>query len=239
MATTLRGGIVEWVEHRVTKRRAPIRLDKGRMMFWARPVDGDETVKPFSSTEGRKVRDWLMEQLARTTEADRLEWVPVIAINHERDRHGYYREEPEVKQADLSLKVERYWIALTKDEREWRKLAWAACDPRSSGCVPDNDRYSQSSEYDYGPKSDQLSYHTKPFILPSYRGSRRARESTVLPYTAELWAGLLLLIKQIKSSGKTLEDLVGSKAGMEVMMELGAGTKVLSLSDGNAKGKKA
>lgn len=30
-----KGAVVEWVEHPVTKRRAPIRLDKSRMTFFA------------------------------------------------------------------------------------------------------------------------------------------------------------------------------------------------------------
>jgi len=43
------GAIVEWVEHPVTKRRAPIRLDKGRMTFYARENDNDVTSEPFST----------------------------------------------------------------------------------------------------------------------------------------------------------------------------------------------
>ena len=64
MPIQLKGAIVEWVEHDKTKRRAPIRLDKRNMTFFAREDDTDFRKEPFQSKDGGEVRRWLKHRLA-------------------------------------------------------------------------------------------------------------------------------------------------------------------------------
>jgi len=218
-----KGAIIEKVEHRTTKRTGVIRLDKDSMMFFARENDGDPLTEPYADKDGGKVRAWLMVQLGHTTEADRLEWLPVIRITND-SRHGYrYARENQKHGEELDVEFERFYIALTRDKREWRKLEWEACDPESSGLVPDNERYAQSHRYDLGPAHDYSG--SKPFRLPSFDGSK-----CVVGYTPELWRGLHLILKQIEGARKALTAMIGTKAGIETVAEVGAGKTPLLLA---------
>lgn len=227
----LKGAIVEWVEHSKTKRRAAIRLDRGSMTFWARADEADLQSEPYTSQKGSEVRAWLLKQLAFTTDENIMEWVPVVKIEHGGERRHRYRDEAQTFGDSLSVEIDRFYLGLTRDQREWRKLRWESCDPTSLTVVPENERYAASDRYAEGPKSEKLNkvYGTeKPFRLPSFKDKYQGEE-TVIPYTPELWAGLLLIVEQMERSRKTLRELVGTKAGIARLAEVGAGHVPLQL----------
>lgn len=225
-----KGAVVEWVEHRSTKRRAPIRLDKSNMTFFAwEKVEDMPTIDPFHSKDGGEVRAWLYKQLARTSDADRLEWLPVIEVRAKGERAYRYRDDDDGKGEEIEVNVSRYWLALTRDKREWRKLRWVECDPESAGAIPEDDRYAASSRYADGPKAVSTNHYTTPtvFRLPSVGGRG---ERNVLHYTPELWRALMMVVKQVEASRKILQDLVGTKAGIATLAEVGAGKTPLQIA---------
>lgn len=225
-----KGAVVEWVEHRNTKRRAPIRLDKSSMTFFAwEKVEDMPTIDPFHSKDGGEVRAWLYKQLARTSGADALDWQPVIDVRAHGDRKYRYRDDDDGDGQEIEVEIARYWIALTRDGREWRKLKWAACDPDSAGTIPESERYAASDRYADGPKAVATSSYVKPtvFRLPSV-GERGGRN--VLLYTPELWRALKMVVKQVEASRRILQDLVGTKAGIATLAEVGAGKTPLQIA---------
>ncbi len=229
----MRGAIVEKVESRKTHRTGVIRLDKRSMEFWARADDTDTTQEPFVSKDGREVRAWLLKQLDRTSEADRLEWIPVVQVSYGGESSHRYREDHTTGHS-LKVEMDRYWLALTHDKREWRKLPWDSCDPDSPVVVPENDRYAASRRYAEGPASQSLGENTKAFRLPSFKSSYYSGRDTVLEYTPELWKGLLAVIEAIKTARGTIEQMLGTKQGVAVVAEIGAGKAQLLLQSGKS-----
>lgn len=229
-----KGAIIERVEHPKTKRTGVVRLDKGGMWFFARENDTDLLTEPFASKDGGEVRDWLLKQLAHTTAEDRLEWLPAVEIEYGSggtDHHSY-RDETEKHTAGFDLTIRRYWIALTRDQREWRDLRWDQCDEESPTCVPENERYAQSDKYGKGPKAE-LVYGDKPFSFPCFKGRG---DKVVLPYTPELWHGLLLVVEQLRQAEKSLQEMVSTKHGVAGLTEIGAGKVMLLLTPSTKKG---
>lgn len=235
-----KGAIVQTVRDERTKREAPMRLDKSDMTFWA--MAGSEPSSPyFQSKDGGEVELWLERELAKTSENDRLVWFPVVEVAVRDDNHGWSR--PRTKDNDIttgfSVDVERYFIALTRDEREWRRLDWEQCDDDSPGCVPPNDRYAQSHNYAKAPKHELFKpgattygVRDKPFVLPSMAKLGSGAKS-VLPYTPELWAGLLQVVQRIDAERAALDKLTGTKAGLDVLAKVGAGTLPLRIGAGD------
>lgn len=229
MSRPRKGAVVEWVEHPVTKRRAAVRLDRGSMIFFTREVETDQNSPTFESRSGEEVRTWVLEQLARTTDANNMTWVPVIEVQQDGDVRHMYRDETETHGESLSVTVKRYYLGLTRDEREWRGLPWESCHPDSAAQVPENERYAASSRYDEGPKSERLNGYTKPFRLPAFL-SRSRGDKAVLPYTEELWQGLLLVVQHLANSRVTLRELISTKKGVETLTLVGAGKTHLRIA---------
>ncbi|SRR6266516_1131673 len=231
MRSNYKGAIVEKIEHPTTKRAGVVRLDKRSMTFFAREDDSDLTAEPFASKDGAKVHAWLRVRLGHTTQKDRLDWVPVIEIKND-SKSGYrYRGEENMHGEQLDVEIDRFWIALTQDEREWRKITWVEGDLKSSGSIPENDRYAQSRRFGQGPKSTELTSWNKPFVLPSF-----LREGqVVVPYTPELWKGLLQVIRQIAATRELLKEMIGTKDGIAAVTEIGAGRQTLRLAQPKEK----
>lgn len=227
-----RGAIVEHVEHPKTLRKAVIRLDKRSLTFFAREEDTELQTEPFASKDGSAVRNWLMERLKFATDDQKMDWVPVIEIEQSgEESRGQYRDTPEQHSQSLQVEIDRYYIGLTHDQREWRKLEWAQCDPKSAKHIPENERYGQSRKYGMGPKSPDISDSNKPFRLPSFDDGYR-RDKSVLLYTPGLWAGLMEIMLTLKNSRKTLKELLTTKDGISTIAEIGAGKAVLQLNPG-------
>lgn len=224
----LRGAVVEWVEHKKTKRRAPIRLDKSSLTFFAWENDTDRQGDPYASKDGREVRLWLEKQLSYTTDSSTMTWIPAVRVEYGGERRWRYRDEQQVHGENVKLEINRFYVGLTRDEREWRRLPWEACDPKSSTFIPENERYAASTPQGEGPKSPKINDHNKPFRLPHYTRDGDA----ILQYTPELWKGLLTLIKQIELARVTLVDLVGTKEGVTALKDLGSGHATLQLTSG-------
>lgn len=234
--THLKGAIIQWVEHPTTKRKAPIRLDKRSMTFFAREDDSDPSVDPFSSKDGAAVEAWLYERLKYTTAENNMEWVPAIHVTWGGETEHQYRDQQQLHGESVEVTIDRVWLGLTRDRVEWRTLRWSQGDPDHADCVPENERYAQSSHHALGPKSPalhdtRLGRREKPFRLPSYGYGYRTRHAW-LPYTDELWQGLLMVVAAIKHSRKSLADLLGTKAGIETVSAVGAGQQPLQLMAG-------
>ena len=239
MTKQYKGAIVERVEHPATKRTGVIRLDKRSMTFFARENDTETTHEPFASSSGHEVREWLLEQLKHTTDANNLEWIPVVQIEHGGDSHHYWRDSSKEEFSEsVKLEIKRYYLALTRDKREWRQLPWESIDSASSTCLPENERYAASRKYAEGPKSPNLNSYTHAFRLPAFEGRGDHRDKVVLPFTPELWDGLCLIVKRIKDAREVIAELVGTKKGVETVTEVGAGRKQLLLSSGESDGRK-
>lgn len=226
----LKGAIVERVEHHKTKRQGVVRLDKGSMTFFAWENDNDRQVEPFTSSSGAEVRRWLLDQLARTTDGMRLDWVPVVEIEQGEGRTYYSRHQQDLDES-LAFTASRYFIALTLDKREWRRLKWEECDPESPAALAEQDRYAASTKYDEGPKSKELNRYTKAFTLPHF-SDRGHSAKVVLPYTHELWAGLCLVAQHVADSRKMLSEVLGTRQGVARLAEIGAGRAQLLLTPG-------
>lgn len=231
----IKGPIVEKVEHPQTKRVGVIRLYKGSMSFFARETDGDPQQPPFVHKDGGKVREWLLQQLARTTEGAGLEWLPVVEIVHGGERRHRYRDETQAHGESMALEFRRYFIALTLDKREWRRLPWESADPESATALADAERWAASDHYDKGPRHPRVleggAYPTKAFRLPHFSDNYNGQK-VVIAYTPDLWRGLLMVNAQIAASRKALERFVGTKDGVAMVAELGAGTRQLLLGSG-------
>jgi len=227
---TLKGQVVEKVEHQTTKRVGVLRLHKPSMTFFARENDNEVDEPPFKSKDGREVRNWLLEQLARTTAANNLDWLPVVKITHGGTESHRYRDMEEFNGESLEVEFDRFFIALTNDQREWRKLPWSSCDPESSTMLADEQRYAASNKYAEGPKSPNLSSYNRPFQLPHFEG--RKDGEVVLRWTPELWEGLLKIVKQIRAARKLIATTVGTKDGLAELTALGAAKKQFLLSPG-------
>lgn len=231
----LRGAIIEHIEHPKTKRVGVIRLDKKRMMFYARENDADAMTEPFANANGFLVKQWLLEQLKFSTDAQNMDWQPVISISSEGERDRYsYRDQKEYHGESIEVKIDRYYIGLTRDERQWLKLSWAECDPKSTSHVPENERYGVALKYGIGPKSPDISDHNKPFRFPSFKDGYR-RDESILPYTPELWAALTEILETLARSRETLKNLITTKAGIETLKTVGAGKIPLLLAAGSEK----
>lgn len=232
MPRHLKGAIVEWVEHDKTKRRAPIRLDKSSMTFFAREDDTDVTKEPFASKDGGDVRRWLKQRLALTTNENNIEWQPVIKVKHGGEPAHRYREMEEFNGESIEVEIDRLWMGLTRDGYEWRTLRWVQADPESPACVPENERYAVSSKHGLGPKNPRLreaGTREEAFRLPSFE-TRYGGSTAYLRYTPELWQGLLVIVRTIAESRKTLKDLLGTNKGIEQVAAIGAGRQQLLLN---------
>lgn len=242
MSKEYRGGVIERVEHPVTKRTGVIRLDKRHMTFFAREVDNDPKSPPYADSSGFKVKQWLLEQLKHTTAADRLDWIPVIQIEHGGDTHHYYRDTSKEEQSEsIKIEIKRYFIALTRDGREWRSLQWEEVDETSSTCLPENDRFAGSRNYGHGPKSDKIRDQADAFRLPSFeqRGYGGMDRKVVVAYTPELWQGLMLIIQTIRAARAQIAKLVNTNDGIKMVAAIGSGKETLLLQSGKLKAKSA
>lgn len=234
MSRSYKGAVVQKVVHPKTKREGVIRLDKRTMTFFAREFDAEYTTEPFASTNGTEVERWLMEQLKRTAGDNNLEWIPVIEVETGGASHHYYRDDSkENHKEDIGLRIKRYYIALTRDEREWRVLKWEEVDENSVTCVPDNEKYAASRNYALGPKSPQLTNYTRAFKLPDYADKRDDHMTVKVAYTPELWAGLKQIIATLKMARKQIKELVGTKKGNEAVVLIGEGKTPLLLTSGD------
>lgn len=226
MPKAWRGAVVEKVVHPKTKRSGVVRLDTRSMTFWAREVDTDTRLPVYSNASGDAVRSWLMEQLARSTAADLLEWEPVIEIEYGAgDPYSRYEAGPGAR---IEIGFTRYYLALTKDKAAWRKLSWAEGDPKSAGALDPLDRFAASTEYGRGPKAPQRHQWDTPFTLPNFREGGRRGNKAVVRYTPELWAGLSEVVTMVERAGNIIADLVGTKQGVAQLATGGlAGVKLL------------
>lgn len=225
-----RGAIVERVRNARTKREGAVRLDKGAMMFFARDPDEDATPENkhirgyFESRDGTEVRRWLEERFKKSDVAREkpLDWKPVIEVEIEEDRWGYRRrgDKSEERQTQVKAEVDRYYLALSNDKTEWFKLGWHQCDPLSSTCLPEEDRLIAASQFGVGPKA--AGAHNA-LTIPSVSG----RKSRVW-YTEELWLGLNQVFDNLDHTRATIQDMLGTKKGLAMLAEVGAGAKRLA-----------
>lgn len=233
MAHHLKGAVVERVTHPKTLRESVIRLDKRSMTFYAWEVDQDTTRDPYQSKDGAEVRHWLMEQLKHTTDAGNLEWVPVVKVEYGGSPRHRYRDETEIEGQEVSITVDRFYLALTRDKREWRRLDWRQCASDSATAIPEAERYAASSKHGMGPKHPDAQkpgyLRREVFTLPSFSDGYESA-TAYFPYTTELWTGLTLLVEQVKQVRQAIGKIVGSKQGLTRLAEIGAGRQPLLLT---------
>lgn len=231
-----KGSVIRRVTHARTSRVGVVRLDKDGMMFFARDPDIDETpdtrgtIERFESKDGAAVEAWLYQRLSKNLKPDKpLDWLPVIEVEvGEGDRYYYRssrRERSEERQTAVSAEMDRYYLALVADKSEWRKLKWHQLDPASSTLVAVEDQLSTSETYAPGPKAKDTN-HDRVFALPSIR-----EKKSVVAYTDELWAGLTQVFDNLDGTVKTIRDMLGTKKGLALIAEVGAGVKRLGSGD--------
>lgn len=236
------GAVVETFEHDKTKRVAQIRLEKSSGYFHT-VIETAGVPETFESTELSKVRSWLREQLKTTSDDFILEWKPVIELHTTKGDRGYGRSRDEQHEGGLRLSASRYWLALTPNQHEWRKIDWGQGDEDSPNVVPAAERYALSERYANGPKlPDHLaidrwgSRREKPFRLP-YHEADRDEPKYVIEYKAELWEGLMHIIRTLGDMRKTIGEMVSTKTGLAVLAEIGAGSAQLMLTSGPTTAK--
>lgn len=218
-----KGSIVERVRDDKTRREGIIRLDKGSMTFFARiPDDAPPSERPamMESKDGGAVKDWLVKELKKTTANELLDWMPVVQV--EVAEPGYYYGRETRTRAGFKVHIARYYLALTRDRREWLKLKWEQADEESVAVLPPEDRVASSEKFRSGPGGEEKS------AVRSHHGDRIMRglpffdsNTNYLPYTPEAWAGLLNVIDTVNTAEKNIRELVGTKKGLAMLMDNG------------------
>lgn len=233
MARERKGAIVEKFVHDTTKREAVIRLDKGPMIFFTQIEGAGGIIERFEDKDGRVVREWLRKELAHTTDAMDMTWLPVIEVRvSDGDRYGRGRGDDERASEKIDLEIDRYYIATTPNKQEWRKLKWAEADPASATKIEDGLMYAQSDRFKNGPKwkpvaSDYYGRNDKPFVLPSMGDGGRS----YVEYTPELWAGLQHVLATLKHARTEIEKLIATKQGFARLTAIGNGTQQLQIAE--------
>lgn len=216
----LKGARIEKVENKKTAREGEVRLDKSTMTFYG--VAGDEVAE---SQDGKKVRAWVEEQLART---DAFDWKPVLRVRYtaparsysghyereQRKRAGTADAEPCFDDADkpsveLDVTAERFYIAKGPSGK-WRRIGW----DHYNSTNPPIDDFAQGQMRD-----------GKEFALPWTDRAHRYGESedTIVEYSDETWAGLLLLISMLKDNRQKVLDLMRRDTSLGAFAHVGAG----------------
>jgi hypothetical protein len=226
------GAVVETIVHPKTKREARMRLDKRTMWFHVTIGDG-EAREYFESKDGTAVRQWAMGRLALTTDETKLDWKAVIEVavsGSESWRTRY--DSPSKRDESVKISINRYWVALTSDETEWRSIQWEQGDDDSPTAIEPALRYAQSREFWPGPKSKKIGsgFHMqKPFTIPYFDGGGKS----YLPYDPMLWAGLVEMCDTVKRAMDTMQNIIQSKRGMATLKAVGAGKQQFLLNPGS------
>lgn len=213
--TRLKGARIEKLENKKTGREGEVRLDKSTMTFYG--VANDEVAE---HKDGKKVRTWVEEQLART---DAFEWAPVIRVRYSaptRSYAGHYerarkaQEDPQFDDAEkpevsIEVTAERFYIAKGPSGK-WRQIGW---EHRASANPPIQD-FSQGQMRE-----------GKEFALPWTDRAHRygETEDTIVAYTEATWAGLLLLISMLKANRQKVLDLMRQDTTLDAFANVGAG----------------
>lgn len=229
-----KGRVVEHVKNDKTKREGTVRLDSKAMIFFARLPDEEKTAdltaqtSYFESADGKEVKRWLVEQLQKADMTGKpLEWIAVIEVSvEEDDGYNYGRDGEEERQVGIKADIDRYHIALSLDKSEWVRLNWEQLDKDATEFVAEADRLVAAKHYGHGPKYlvGRDSWN-KPdiFTLPSVSNDR-----SFVRYTDDLWAGLNHVFDNLENSRKTIQQLLGTKKGLLILAEVGAGAKRLT-----------
>lgn len=236
-----KGTIVRRIENKRTERVGTVRLDKSDMTFFARDPDIDETpetrgqIEYYESKDGADVGRWVTARIAKPMRLGKpLTWLPVIEVKIDADfERGSRRSETEERSTHVRAEIDRYYVALTNDRTEWLKLAWHEVDPESASALAEEDRLAAASPYAHGPKWVQpgggnRSRHryyerSSVFALPLLDG-----DESVVAYTPELWAGLSQIFDNLDKTASTIQSMLGTKKGLALITELGAGAKQLA-----------
>lgn len=230
------GRVVEHQKNEKTKREGVVRLDAKAMMFFSRIPDEVKTadIKTkhfyFESRDGNEVKRWLRAELAKADIDKPLQWLPVISVEVSTDDTNWHRrhrsERTEQREESVQVTIDRYYLALSLDKTEWVTLTWAQLDKEETEFVAEEDRIAASRHYGHGPKYvTGRDHYNDPeiFTLPSVSGSQ-----SYVPYTDDLWAGLTQVVENIANTRATIAKLLGTKKGLLMIAEIGAGAKRLS-----------
>ena len=239
-----KGAVQERFVHPVTKREAVIRLDRRAFVFFATIETAAGVDETFESKDGREVREWLREQLSRTTNECVIEWVPVVQINDDSDggtRRRNYREEDYVAGEKMELTVLRYYIGLTPNQQAWHRLRWEQWHQDSPTRVEPGLAFAQSKRWRDGPKMPvgHQSHRDRTFTLPFFDDGWNGGTCTYLPYTEELWDGLTALLAGLAQARATLRALIGTKQGIARLQHVGAAASTLLLEPPPAAAKRS
>lgn len=239
-----KGAIVTKMSDDKTGRSGVVKLDKDDMMFWAVAGSAEEgsdaeSTSYFESAKGSEVESWLRKEIRKPTRRTLLDWKPVIQveITSGSARH-YYGDSDEETEAGVRVQIKRYWIAETLDHREWRSLKWEQCDPDSTGCLDERDRFGQSrhigkgkAHEDFKPENRKsYGYSEKPFVMPQFASKKDDEGTSTLWYTEELWLGLTQVVAQISAAKETLHALLATKGGLDMVTQIGAGKMPLRIT---------
>ena len=212
-ADRLKGTKVETVSDPHTGRAADIRLRKHDMRFWA--VVGDEHGE---STEARVVRTWVERMLAR---GEAVTWTGVIEVTLGDHYSHRERDEPDVKRVNLSVEVERYWIARSPSGL-WRRLDWSHGDEDGATALAPEERMSAARDFDAAnPSRWDMDKGKRPpatFTLP-----RTVGRAMYLPYDAATWRGMVAVLATIRRSEETLQEMLTQREGLAALRALGTG----------------
>lgn len=244
MKTDRKGGIVSRMQNKRTGRAGVMRLDKTSMTFFARVPDEGSThenrgkIEYFESKDGREVERWLEAVLKKTITETAVRWLPVVEVTHSIDDDDYRsrrRHREQMRSIGVRASINRYWIALTSDGKKWLTLSWEQADEASTGCLAPEDRLAAASDWRDGPKAEHDGMYRdadRAFSLPWFEG-----DEAIVEHTDELWAGLVEVLTTLERSGKTLSEMVGTKKGLKMIAEVGAGMK--RLTSGSITAEKA
>lgn len=192
-----------------------ITLNKKTLEFSAEFADFHITDK-----DGEKVRDavlWAIKERAELT------WTPVIEARQTRNYGSIdtgYGALPLEQNEEMGLRIERFYVA-RKFDGNWVRAEWH---------TPDMERMHKAKHW-YSKERDmtEIKYTANETDQRDY--NNKLKSEYLLPYDQDLWAGLEVVLIQMKRIRELVKGLLSDEEGIQRLIAVGNGTPLLGKGD--------
>lgn len=189
-----RGKKVKTVKHGKSGTEVTIYLDSTDLVFGA--VYLDEVVQ---DKDGAVVEKRILEIIAKAAD---LTWFPVILIYDDDGKTTHHHGRREIFYETISLAMERFYLAIKKDNTI-RRVDWD---------IPADIRLDNSEDYWLGRE------YVPPLVLPYSHGD----EQTLIHYDEATWIGLQDIHSKVRQLRISLRNLIRTEQGLKQIASVGA-----------------
>lgn len=196
------GRVVGEVKHAVSGIKVEIRLYKKELLFYA-----DYAGTRFQNTDSKALNRQVLEYINQTYS---LTWIPAIQVKETTP----FAEQHHTQADYMGLAISRFYYAYTAN-RWLRQENWNYYN------LPSTDKTKVTGRaWTWMPPR----YGDKPFEPPcEWVKTHDVQNIYYLPYSDEVWEGLLEMIRTLARAKLRLREIVGgSEAGMEQLAAVGA-----------------